>query len=321
MTQPPEAPTSAPAAACGEESSPVLAPAGDAESRLRLKLGIAYDGTDFHGWAAQGASELRTVQKTIEDAFALITRVHCPLTVAGRTDAGVHAAGQVAHVDIPRAFLETRSVGGDVSNLVRRLARLLPQDVRITSVEEAAPGFDARFSALARTYHYRVTTAPAGPLPTRARDTAHWAKPIDVALLKQAAGQFVGLHDFAAVCKHKEGATTIRHLQAFDFADISTPLEPQLYQATVTADAFCWNMVRCLVGASLAVAEGRRPVDFPTQLLQETQRSPLVPLAPACGLSLVRVDYPADAELSARAQLTRAKRSAADLDVPGGQLM
>ena len=286
---------------------------GPAPERIRLRLGIAYDGTDFHGWASQGDPALRTVQATIEDAFALITRTPCPLTVAGRTDAGVHAAGQVAHVDIPRDFLNTRSVAGDVGQLVRRLARLLPDDVRITSVTEAAPGFDARFSALARTYHYRVTTNPSGALPTRARDTAVWQKPIDVSAAHEAAQKFLGLNDFAAVCKHKEGATTIRELQVFDFADISTPWEPNLYQATVRADAFCWNMVRCLVGATLSVADGRRPADFPDQLLAMKQRSPLVPLAPARGLSLVEVTYPADEELAARALATRAKRSPADL--------
>ncbi|APT84065.1 pseudouridine synthase [Corynebacterium aquilae DSM 44791] len=292
-----------------------MAPASDttASDTIRLKLSIAYDGTDFHGWAAQGDSDLRTVQKCIEDAFALVTRERCPLTVAGRTDAGVHAAGQVAHVDIPKSFLETRSMAGQVNNLVRRMGRLLEPDVRITAVEPAPEGFDARFSALARTYHYRVTTAPWGALPTRARDTAQWGKPVDFDLLNKAAAQFVGLNDFAAVCKHKEGATTIRDLQAFYFEDISTDLEPQLYRATVKADAFCWNMVRCLVGACLAVAEGRRDEDFPTQLLGEKQRSPLVPLAPAKGLSLVAVDYPEDDQLAARAELTRAKRSEDEL--------
>lgn len=276
---------------------------------IRLRLDLAYDGTEFHGWAAQKQPGLRTVQGVLEDALSMILRIDAALTVAGRTDAGVHAAWQVAHLDVPAASLEQRSIDGDPGRLVRRLARLLPDDVRVHAVTAAPPGFDARFSALRRHYVYRVTTHPRGPLPTRARDTAHWPRAVEFTDLQAAADVLVGLHDFAAFCKAREHATTIRELQAFTWHDVSTRTEPQLYEAHVTADAFCWNMVRSLVGTCLTVGEGRREASLPARLLTETERSPLIPLAPAKGLSLVGVDYPDDGELAARAEVTRDRRS------------
>ncbi|WP_460490749.1 tRNA pseudouridine synthase A, partial [Corynebacterium nasicanis] len=187
--------------------------------------------------------------------------------------------------------------------------RLLPEDVRVHAVTAAPPGFDARFAALRRHYVYRVTTHPRGALPTRARDTAHWLKPVDIEDMQATADILCGLHDFAAFCKPREHATTIRDLQAFTWREVSTPVEPQTYEAHVTADAFCWNMVRSLVGTCLAVGEGRREASLPATLLGETQRSPLIPLAPAKGLTLCGVDYPADADLRARTEITRDRRS------------
>ncbi len=275
---------------------------------VRLRLDVAYDGTDFHGWAAQGGpsgASLRTVQGTIEDALSKVLRQGAQLTVAGRTDAGVHALAQVAHVDVTRESLDTRSIGGDPARLVRRLARLLPDDVSIRACSFAPEGFDARFSALRRHYVYRITTADSGPLPTRSRDTATWNRKVDLEVLNESAKVLVGLNDFAAFCRHRPNATTIRDLQAFEWRDVSTDAEPELYEARVTADAFCWSMVRSLVGACLATAEGRRPRDFTEGLLDERERSPLVPVAPAKGLALAGVDYPDDDELAARATKTR----------------
>lgn len=279
----------------------------------RLRLDLAYDGTQFHGWAKQGNSSLRTVQRTLEEALALVLRTPAELSVAGRTDAGVHASGQVAHLDIPRAALDTRSIDGDPARLVRRLSRLLPEDVRIHDCRFAPPGFDARFSALRRHYVYRVTTHPAGALPTRTRDTTAWPKPVVLADMQAAAEVLVGLHDFAAFCKAKPHATTIRDLQSFTWHDVSTPAEPQLYEARVSADAFCWSMVRSLVGACLVVGEGRRQAGFTAGLLTQGQRSSRVPVAAAKGLSLVGVDYPAEEQLAARAETTRDRRSQAEL--------
>lgn len=275
---------------------------------VRIRLDIAYDGTDFHGWARQ-TSGVRTVQTEIEDALALVLRTPVSLTVAGRTDAGVHASAQVAHADIPRASLAQRSLGGDAGALVRRLAKLLEPDVRVFAVREVPSLFDARFAALSRRYTYRVTTHPAGALPTRARDTAVWGKPVDIAAAQQVADALVGLHNFAAFCKPREHATTIRELHAFRWRDVSTPLEPNLYEAEITADAFCWNMVRAMTAACLTVGEGRRDLEWALGLLEETSRDPSVQLAPAKGLTLTGVDYPRDEDLAARVEVTRDRRS------------
>lgn len=273
------------------------------DDTLRLRLDIAYDGTDFHGWARQ-KGDLRTVQQTIEDALSLVLRTDVALTVAGRTDAGVHASGQVAHADIPKDSLNQRSIEGDPGRLVRRLAKLLPEDVRVFGVTQAPAGFDARFSALTRTYCYRVTTHPAGAVPTRARDTAVWPKPVDLDAVQACADALVGLNNFAAFCRPKEHATTIRDVHSFTWREV----EPQLFEARITADAFCWNMVRALVATCLTVGEGRRAPEWPEELLLLDARAPDVPLAPARGLTLVGVDYPADSDLAARAEATRAMR-------------
>ena len=275
---------------------------------LRLRLDLAYDGTDFHGWAAQKDPRLRTVQGVLEDGLSKILRTPARLTVAGRTDAGVHAAAQVAHLDVPRESLNQRSIDGDPSRLVRRLARFLPADVRVGAVTEVTDDFDARFSALRRHYLYRLSTDPAGALPTRVRDTAVWPKPVALELMQEAANTLVGLHDFAAFCKARPHATTIRELQRFSWRDVSTPQEPNLYEAHVVADAFCWSMVRSLVGACLVVGEGRRDVGLVDVLLAQDHRSSIIPVAPARGLSLTGVDYPGEEELAARAAVTRDRR-------------
>ncbi|MEJ5997563.1 tRNA pseudouridine(38-40) synthase TruA [Corynebacterium sp. H130] len=274
---------------------------------IRIRLDIAYDGTKFHGWARQ-EGDIRTVQQSIEDVLSMVLRQEIQLTVAGRTDAGVHARGQVAHFDVEESAFDQRTIDGDPGRLVRRLARLLPDDIRVSDCREVPKDFDARFSALRRHYIYRISNDPAGVLPTRAMDTAHWAKPVDIAKMQQAADQLVGLHDFAALCKYKPNATTVRDLERFEWIDASTPDEPRLYEAHVTADAFCWSMVRSLVGACLAVGEGRRPTEFAGKLLHLKERCSEVPVAPANGLSLVGVDYPSDDQLAARAEATRGMR-------------
>ena len=268
----------------------------------RFRLDLGYRGTDFHGWAKQPG--LRTVQGSLENGLARVTGTEVATVVAGRTDAGVHAAGPVAHADIPSESLNQRSIEGDPGRLVRRLAKLLPEDVRVFGVAQAPAGFDARFSALTRTYCYRVTTHPAGAVPTRARDTAVWPKPVDLDAVQACADALVGLNNFAAFCRPKEHGTTIREVHSFTWREI----EPHLYEARITADAFCWNMVRALVATCLTVGDGRRAPEWPGELLLLDARSPDVPLAPARGLTLVGVEYPEDADLAARAEATRATR-------------
>jgi tRNA pseudouridine38-40 synthase len=259
---------------------------------------VAYDGTEFSGWARQPGQ--RTVQEVLTDALELLARTPVALTVAGRTDAGVHAVGQVVHVDVPAAVWA--DLGG---SLVRRLAGVLPPDVRVSAVSVAPPGFDARFSALRRRYVYRVTDAEWGADPLRRLVTLAWPRTLDVPAMAAAAELLLGEHDFAAFCRRRAGATTIRALLAF-----SVVREPDgVIRADVQADAFCHSMVRSLVGALIAVGDGRRPVRWPASLLSRTARADEVTVAPPHGLTLVRVEYPADAELAARAEQTRRVRT------------
>ncbi|WP_336085334.1 tRNA pseudouridine(38-40) synthase TruA [Nocardia sp. SSK8] len=260
----------------------------------RVRLGISYDGTDFTGWARQPG--LRTVQGVLEDSLSKVFREPIQLTVAGRTDAGVHAEGQVAHFDTTAEF--------DGAKLLHRMARFLPKDVRITAARPAPAEFDARFSALRRHYVYRLTTAPYGAEPLRARSVVACKPGADLDAMRAASRNLLGLHDFAAFCRRREGATTVRELQRFDWVR-----EGDALTAHVSADAFCWSMVRSLVGAVLAVGEGRRTPEWVGGLLAETARSSSVTVAPAHGLSLIAVDYPADAELAARNAETRELRT------------
>ncbi|GAA4399984.1 tRNA pseudouridine(38-40) synthase TruA [Tsukamurella soli] len=270
----------------------------------RYRLDIAYDGTDFSGWARQPGR--RTVCGVLEEAIGRILRNEVVLTVAGRTDAGVHATGQVAHVDLPEG-LEFPD------GIVRRLARLLPADVRVIAVAPAPEAFDARFSALRRHYVYRLTDAAYGAPPLRVRDVAPWRRTVDLDRMQAASDVLLGLHDFAAFCRRREGATTVRELQRFTWIVEPDGVGGHWYAAAVSADAFCWSMVRSLVGAVAAVGEGRRSVDWCRGLLSETERSSAINVAPACGLTLVRVDYPADTDLAARNAVTRDRRA-----TPGG---
>ena len=271
---------------------------------VRLRLDIAYDGTEFAGWALQSGQ--RTVAGVLDDALSTVFRVPVQLRAAGRTDAGVHATGQVAHIDVPsealpNAYPRTSRLGdSEFLPLVRRLARFLPTDVRVLDINRAAAGFDARFSALRRHYVYRLSTAPYGVEPQEARYVAAWPRPLDVEAMSAASRDLVGLHDFAAFCRHREGATTIRDLQRLDWSR-----DGDRVTAYVSADAFCWSMVRSLVGALLAVGEHRRESGWCAALLTSTQRSSDFAAAPPHGLTLVGVDYPADDQLEARTKVTR----------------
>jgi tRNA pseudouridine38-40 synthase len=273
---------------------------------VRVRLDIAYDGTGFAGWARQ--PEQRTVQADIERALTTILRTSAvSLTVAGRTDAGVHAIGQVAHVDLaPQIWAEF------APSLVRRLAAVLAPDVRVTAAQAVPADFDARFSALWRRYVYRVTDSPAGASPLRRADTLVWARPLDVAVMTHAATALLGERDFVAFCRRRPTATTIRTLQRFEI----TRSGPDV-TATVQADAFCHSMVRSLVGALLAVGDGRREPGWPAALLRTTVRAHQVSVAPARGLTLVEVGYPTHDQLAERAALTRRRRDGLVLPVRG----
>jgi len=228
------------------------------------------------------------------------------LFAAGRTDSGVHATGQVAHVDVPGDAVghayprHLRSGDGEFDALVRRLAKFLPEDVRVTGIHRAPDGFDARFSALRRHYAYRLTLAPYGADPQQARFVTTWSRALDVDAMAAASHTLLGLHDFAAFCRHRAGATTIRDLQRLDWVR-----DGDLLTAYVSADAFCWSMVRSLIGALLAVGEGRRDPAWCATLLTADSRSSDFAAAPARGLTLIGVDYPPDDQLAARISVTR----------------
>lgn len=267
---------------------------------MRLRIDLGYDGTDFHGWAAQPG--LRTVQGLLEEALRVVLRLpEAPhTTVAGRTDAGVHARGQVVHVDVDE--LEPALL----ARLQRALNGVLPDDVRVHRVAVAPDGFDARFSALSRRYSYRLVDAPAVDPLERHAVVLHPSH-LEVALMNAASERLLGLNDFSAFCKRTDTGTAIRVLQEFAWHRD----EYGVVVAHVKADAFCHSMVRSLVGAVLFVGDGRRPVDWPASLLAAGQRSS--PVAPARGLVLEAVHYPEDAALLQRQDATRQIRDAAEL--------
>ncbi|WP_248256604.1 tRNA pseudouridine synthase A [Georgenia sp. EYE_87] len=303
------------------EPVPAVRVQGPAGAAVRVRLDLAYDGTDFAGWARQPG--LRTVQGVLEDALTTVLRLPAParLTVAGRTDAGVHARGQIAHLDVPRdawAALPGRSDRTPGESLVTRLAGVLGRgavprgsgDVVVHRAAEAPPGFDARFAALWRRYSYRIADDVAARDPLRRRDVVWHGRRLDVSAMGVAARLLLGEHDFAAYCKPREGATTIRTLLDLDWRRVPAG-EPDagLVVATVRADAFCHSMVRALVGASLAVGEGRRPSAWPAEVLASGGRQPSVTVAPAHGLTLEEVAYPTGDGLAERAARARAVRT------------
>lgn len=272
---------------------------------IRLKIHFAYDGTEFAGWAAQPG--LRTVESELTNALVTVLRVDgLRLTTAGRTDAGVHARGAVGHVDVPREAWDVvpgRSERTPAEALVTRLRGVLPPDIVVRRVEPASEGFDARFAALSRRYVYRLSDAPGGPEPLRRRDVVWSRRPLDVEAMNAAAHGLLGLHDFAAFCKRREGATTIRTLLGYEWVRVEDRIE-----GTVVADAFCHSMVRALVGAVVPVGEGRRHVTWPTEVLDAGRRESAVTVMPAHGLTLEEVTYPDPAEMAARVEEARHAR-------------
>jgi tRNA pseudouridine38-40 synthase len=273
---------------------------------VRLRLDLSYDGSGFSGWARQ--PELRTVQGELETALATVLRLPgVAVTCAGRTDTGVHARGQVVHLDVEDEPLEAvarRGTDPPVEALVRRLNRLLPDDVRIRDGRVAAEGFDARFSALWRRYGYRISDARSTADPLLRHHVLSWPRTLDETPMNVAATALLGVHDFAAFCRPREGATTVREL-----LELRWQRSPDgVLGATVRADAFCHHMVRAVVGCLVAVGEGRRTPDWPAQLLAAGERDSSVLLVPAHGLTLEEVAYPPDGQLAERVAKTRVVR-------------
>lgn len=272
-----------------------------ADALVRVRVDLSYDGGGFSGWAAQPGQ--RTVEGVLSETLGHVLRLPGPvrLTVAGRTDSGVHARGQVAHVDLPADAWETHADAA-----LRRLSRALPPDIRVRAIEIAPEGFDARFSALWRRYAYRIADNPAAADPLRRHDTLWNQRPLDLGAMNEAADLLLGEHDFAAFCRKREGATTFRALRELSWERDSAGVAV----GCVVADAFCHHMVRALVGALLPVGEGTRPPAWPAEILRAAVRDPAVRVVSPHGLSLEEVRYPDAAELAARATLTRRVRIA-----------
>ena len=265
----------------------------------RLRIDIAYDGTAFFGWATQ--PDRRTIQDHVEQAIAQVSRGEVQSIVAGRTDAGVHATGQVIHVDLPDSVFNDGLSYGD---LRYRLNRILDEDVRVMEICDAPEGFHARFSALRRIYTYKILDANEVIPPLSRYDVAPWYRRLDAELMNKASTLVLGHHDFAAFCKFKEGGTTLRTLEKYQWHRDETGL----LVAEVVADAFCYSMVRNLVGAVVCVADGRKESSWMAELLANKERVSDSLVFPARGLSLTRVDYPSEQEMVDRAKLTIGKR-------------
>tara|TARA_R110000868_G_scaffold199758_2_gene446825 strand:+ start:368313 stop:369206 length:894 start_codon:yes stop_codon:yes gene_type:complete len=288
-------------------------------SGARVRLDLAYDGTDFHGWAKQPG--LRTVQGELESALATLFSRHLPaptLVVAGRTDVGVHATGQVAHLDLTppqlarlriarRGVRSTDDPAVAIGSLTRRLNGIAGAagDLYVSQARPADPGFDARFSASWRRYEYRIADAVAVKDPRLRRSTVWAPEALDVDRMNEAANVLLGLHDFASFCKPRAGATTIRTLQHFAWRRD----EVGVVVAEVRADAFCHSMVRALVGAAVAAGTRKLESHEVAELRDAATRTSAFKVLPAHGLTLVEVGYPGTEELAARAEQTRARRA------------
>ena len=265
----------------------------------RLRIDLAYDGTNFSGWAIQ--PDRRTVQEVVETALSTVAQSPAQTIVAGRTDAGVHATGQVIHVDLPDAMFERELTYID---LRYKLNRILDDDVRIMNISDAPAGFHARFSALRRYYSYKIIDNNDVIPPLTRNDVASWYRPLDLDRMNEASKLVLGHHDFAAFCKFRQGGTTIRTLEKYQWKR----QEDGLLVADLVADAFCYSMVRNLVGAVVCVADGRKEPEWIAELLANKERVSDSLVFPARGLTLYQVDYPTDDQLLERAKITVAKR-------------
>jgi tRNA pseudouridine38-40 synthase len=260
----------------------------------RLRMDLSYDGTNFSGWGRQ--PDRRTVQQRVEEAISTVAQHKAETIVAGRTDAGVHATGQVIHVDLPESL--------ELTDLAYKLNRILDEDIRINNIEIAPAAFHARFSALRRYYEYRILDENKVIPPLARFNTEGWYRPLDVDVMNNASALLIGTHNYAAFCKFREGATTIRTLETFQWR---RDREGYLV-GDVVADAFCYSMVRNLVGAIVCVADGRKDASWITTLLEDKERVSDSLVFPGRGLTLYKVDYPDAAELVERAAKTVARR-------------
>ncbi len=292
-----------------------------AEQRIRVDLG--YNGAFFHGWARQPG--LRTVEEEVSSALELVLRRPIQLTVAGRTDAGVHARCQVAHFDVDFSevsLVNRRRIQGILSQRYSRLwrdpliqasltmleARSGAADIFLHELTPVSNDFDARFSALSREYCYRLADEDSIHDPILRAST--WWQPgvkLDTEVMSAAAKMLVGEHDFLSFSKPRKGATTVREVTSFEV------IRGSQVEVRVTADAFCHSMVRSMVGALFEVGRQKRDLAWVARLLKEPSRAHGVPIVPAHGLTLEQVRYPDASFWGARAREARQVREGAHI--------
>ncbi|MCC3267355.1 tRNA pseudouridine synthase A [Arthrobacter gengyunqii] len=294
---------------------------------FRVRMDLSYDGAPFYGWACQ--DDLPTIQGSLEAALEVLIRRPVRLTVAGRTDSGVHARGQVVHFDLTGPEWNGLSRGASLTPeeaLIRRMRGILNKDltmplrkakapkrvihamegaITVHSASLAPAGFDARFSALWRRYSYRIADREASRDPLTRGVTLWHDFALDVHRMNSAADAVLGVKDFLSFCKPRTGATTVRELQEFSF--LRRP--DGVIEAHLRADAFCHNMVRSLVGGAILVGAGERTPEWLGTRLQARIRDSDSLLASPHPLILEEVRYPPDGEMERRAVNTRAKRT------------
>ena len=268
---------------------------------FRAKISLSYDGTNFFGWGKQ--SDRRTVQGEIETALKTLYRQDLETVVAGRTDAGVHASGQVIHVDLPIG-----DFGFDFEDLGYRLNRILSEEIRIKSAERASKDFHARFGALRRHYIYKIQDGLGIIEPVKRLDITPWYRDLDIQRMNQAAATLIGEHDFFSFARFRENSTTIRTLERFDFQRD----EQGLIISNIIADAFCYNMVRSLIGTMVYIGEGRFPITWAREILEKHERPSDSLVFPARGLTFIGVEYPQDSLLANRVNQVMGLRSASN---------
>jgi tRNA pseudouridine38-40 synthase len=274
---------------------------------FRYRLEVAYDGTDFAGWAKQ--PRLRTVQgellRGLEKIFGK-DKEDFGMRVAGRTDKGVHAAAQIVHVDLSEKQLKRIGRGHPVAE---RLNRIIDGDVRVISFELAPAGFDARFSALYRRYRYSIADKHVAPNPMLSRYALSVPWALDVAPMNDVAKEFYGLKDFRAYCKEREGTTTIRVLREIV---VKRRKSDGVIEIEIEADAFCHNMVRSIVGALMAAGSGRATTEDIRKSLTGKRNDHAYKVQSPHGLSLIKIAYPPKSKLAAQAELAKRVRTLDD---------
>lgn len=279
------------------------------DGRFRYRIDMAYDGTDFNGFAKQ--DELRTVAGELLSGLVKIFGEDAEdfrMRVAGRTDKGVHAAAQVAHLDLTEEQLKRIRRGHGVAE---RLNRIIDPDLRVISFEEADPGFHARFSALSRRYRYSIADRSVLPNPMTSRYQLEILWHLEVEPMIEAAKEFMGLKDFRAFCKEREGTTTIRELREISVKRRSNGI----IDIEVEADAFCHNMVRSVVGALMSAGSGRTTNAEIAKALKGKRNEHAYKVQAPQGLTLIKIAYPAKSKLGAQAELTQRMRTLDDNSV------